>query len=69
MESAPSVLSSLAAEIGMLRATLPEDGAATELATEMLDRLFELGAPEDVIAILREGLTARQALVELGVNM
>jgi hypothetical protein len=64
-----SPLANLALEIEGMRAALPDGGNVADLAGQLVERLAELRAPHDVVEVLRNGLIARQALVELGLKM
>jgi hypothetical protein len=65
----PSPLANLAFEIERMRASIPDGGNAADVARELVERLAELQAPHDVVEVLRHGLAARQALLELGLKI
>jgi len=67
--SPPSPLANFAFEIERMRTTAAEGGNAADLARELVERLAELQAPRDVVEVLRHGLVARQALMELGLKI
>ena len=62
-------LAALAVEIERTRAAAPDCGNAADLARDLVERLAELQAPRDAVEVLRHGLAARQALMELGLKI
>ena len=65
----PTELPNLALEMDHMRAALSDGSDVSGLAHELIDRLSELGAPYDLVQMLRQGLAARQVLFELGLRI